>query len=1004
MRGEAPYRFDEEPGIPTDGAAQGIGRPVGIDKNLAVRQKKFYLWITKVSSTLQATKLIRRVANMPKSYFPKQIKLTLIISLLVLILLEMADAAKRETNVIYLKNAQIATQAQSRSELAGKFQELSGRHAIIQFDHIPNKIEEQQIAFQGIELLGYIPYYSWYAKISHVGEELPRGLRFVAGMEPGFKLSGTIFEYGIGPEGMVGEDSIKINVIFFRDISKEEILTLVNRYGTGENIFNDTWEIVLGRERLNKFALEDAVQWIDNVPPPPEAHMDIVRARIHADEVQEAPYNLHGAGFVAAMWDQGSPYPHTDFASRITEPDGSPDMFHPTKVAGIMAGNGTRSEPCGGTAFQWRGIATEAYIISYDWNNPIVEHDSAINIFHAIVSQNSWGFLACSYSDPAYYCSYHGAYGGWSRDYDRIVRGLYGAPITIVGSAGNDGDCIICQPYLPLYPYGTVIGPIATSKNALSVAGTIVNDDSLWQSSSRGPTNDGRMKPDIAAPSDKRGAYIFAPERDDCYWSAGGTSISAPQVSGAVILVNESYHGFYGQNPIPSTVRAILYHTAEDIGNAGPDYCFGYGRIDIKRAIDLVQADQGLGNKIISNEINNGELKTFGMLIGGDTPILKVTLAWDDKEAEPGSGITLVNDLDLLLISPFHIANYPWHLDWSSPSNPATTGIDVRNNSEQASVNNPDSGLWIVQVTGSVVPDGPQVFSLVGDFVPIESGLTSISGHVFGEDSLPLSGVLVSAMWGEKIEWTDSSGAYLLDSLISGAHSVSFSSIITRDSTVMGIYAAVGDTTHIDVYLRYLPGTLMGIITDSLSFPVIGGIITTENSMLSDTTNPDGVFQFDALASGIHRLFFCCTGYFDTLISEISILPADTTTLNIIARVIPCQVVIGDVNGSGNFTGLDVVYSVRYFKGGPHPPFGCNCPPYGIWFVVGDVNGSCSFSGLDVTYMVRYFKGGAGPIPCPDCPPEGLLVPFVPGEKPTPSVQPVSSPMLNVKPKAGSAE
>jgi hypothetical protein len=82
-----------------------------------------------------------------------------------------------------------------------------------------------------------------------------------------------------------------------------------------------------------------------------------------------------------------------------------------------------------------------------------------------------------------------------------------------------------------------------------------------------------------------------------------------------------------------------------------------------------------------------------------------------------------------------------------------------------------------------------------------------------------------------------------------------------------------------------------------------------------------------------------------------------------------CEYITGDANGNGTFNGLDVTYSVAYFKGGPPPPYECDCPPHGTWFVAGDVNGSCSFNGLDVTYMVAYFKGGPLPHPCPDCPP-----------------------------------
>ncbi|HBC46281.1 MAG TPA: hypothetical protein DCZ43_04475 [candidate division Zixibacteria bacterium] len=87
-----------------------------------------------------------------------------------------------------------------------------------------------------------------------------------------------------------------------------------------------------------------------------------------------------------------------------------------------------------------------------------------------------------------------------------------------------------------------------------------------------------------------------------------------------------------------------------------------------------------------------------------------------------------------------------------------------------------------------------------------------------------------------------------------------------------------------------------------------------------------------------------------------------------------CAYVTGDANGSSTFTGLDITYSVRFFKGGPVPPLTCECTPGHIWYVAGDVNGSCSFSGLDITYMVRYFKGGPGVMSCPDCPPVGILI------------------------------
>ncbi|UCC80056.1 MAG: hypothetical protein JSW64_01480 [Candidatus Zixiibacteriota bacterium] len=87
-----------------------------------------------------------------------------------------------------------------------------------------------------------------------------------------------------------------------------------------------------------------------------------------------------------------------------------------------------------------------------------------------------------------------------------------------------------------------------------------------------------------------------------------------------------------------------------------------------------------------------------------------------------------------------------------------------------------------------------------------------------------------------------------------------------------------------------------------------------------------------------------------------------------------CEYVVGDVNDSDSYNGLDITYGVNFFKGGSDPmcPFGsCSISPCDTFFYCGDVNGSCSYNGLDITYGVAYFKSGPDPIPCPDCPPTG---------------------------------
>jgi hypothetical protein len=97
-----------------------------------------------------------------------------------------------------------------------------------------------------------------------------------------------------------------------------------------------------------------------------------------------------------------------------------------------------------------------------------------------------------------------------------------------------------------------------------------------------------------------------------------------------------------------------------------------------------------------------------------------------------------------------------------------------------------------------------------------------------------------------------------------------------------------------------------------------------------------------------------------------------------------CEYVVGDVNGSDNYNGLDITYGVNFFKFGTPTPQCPDCPLCEGWHYCGDVNASCNYNGLDITYGVNYFKfGSPGPAPCADCPPaEGLIFSVSSPEKP----------------------
>jgi hypothetical protein len=322
---------------------------------------------------------------------------------------------------------------------------------------------------------------------------------------------------------------------------------------------------------LDQLAGTDWVRWIEEVPPPPVELNDGSRANVQANAVQAPPYGLSGTNVVLGIWDGGYvDSTHDDFGSRVTFGDSATLGDHATHVAGTMAGDGTLSEAKGGAPLQWRGMAPAAQIISFQWDNNITEHNAAINTYGIVLSQNSWGYTINSY--PFGNCSLYGSYTYDAPEYDQIITGLYGQRINVVFAAGNernDGDCHLTNG-APNFVNYRCVGPPATAKNVISVGAINSDDNSMTTFSSWGPVDDGRIKPDLVAPGCEAGGegFIKSTLPGDIYGSPGwcGTSMAAPAVSGCIGLLTEDYRASHSEeNPLPSTVRGLLIHTAEDL-------------------------------------------------------------------------------------------------------------------------------------------------------------------------------------------------------------------------------------------------------------------------------------------------------------------------------------------------------------------------------------------------------------------------------------------------------
>ncbi len=524
-------------------------------------------------------------------------------------------------------------------------------------------------------------------------------------------------------------------VVFAPDVDAlGEGLEIVRGAGArviGVSSLGNALVVRLSGDSLHALALGDEVLWIEPAPAPMDDANDGVRALTQADIVQNAAYGLTGAGVRAMVFDSGvGDASHADFGGRLTPRDEAPIRQHSTHVAGTLGGSGALSSG------QYAGVAPGVVIESYGVEigsdtldpdgNPLFLYtdpgDFEADYYEAIVvhgvdlASNS---LSTNVSQNNFNCDLEGDYALMSAILDGAVRGSLGRPIPIVWANGNErGGVARCGS-----GYFTTPPPV-TAKNVIAVGAVDSDNDAVASFSSWGPTDDGRLRPDLVAPGTQitgdlgvtsTNQTVFGP-----YYVTSGTSMATPAVSGAIAILLEDFRDANpaAPTPTPSMFKAILLHTASDIAPAGPDYQTGYGSLRIADAVDHLRTGQ-----FIEATLTSAGVYSCWIDVPPDAPAVKATLAWDDAPGAPLAPSALVNNLDLRLYSPTNVEHFPWTLD---PLNPALAAVrtqsDDRNNVEQVFVEHPQPGRWRIDVRGTDVPVGPQRFALTAD-----PGMTAIA-------------------------------------------------------------------------------------------------------------------------------------------------------------------------------------------------------------------------------------------------------------------------------------
>src|SRR5205814_946601 len=215
------------------------------------------------------------------------------------------------------------------------------------------------------------------------------------------------------------------------------------------------------------------------------------------------------------------------------------------------------------------------------------------------------------------------------------------------------------------------------------------------------------------------------------YYYNSGTSMASPGVTGGLTLLCQLYRQLNsGNNPKTGLMKAIVCNSARDLGNNGPDFSYGFGWLDLKRAALTLE-----NNRYLTSSIANGIQNTHSITIPPSAAQLKVMLYWHDPPASLLSSQTLVNDLDLTVQTPSTITVFPKILDTipSHVTNVSTEGPDHINNIEQVVINSPQAGTYTININGnSVTQNSPQEYFVAYDIVPDSTTLSfPIGGESF---------------------------------------------------------------------------------------------------------------------------------------------------------------------------------------------------------------------------------------------------------------------------------
>jgi hypothetical protein len=561
-------------------------------------------------------------------------------------------------------------------------------YGLIQFEKIPTDEQRKELARNGVVLFDYVPQNAFMAEFQE-NFSLPDLKKYnVSGaytVDKKYKISNRLLSLQhITPDEIIA-------VSFYGSITKQDVIKELTAKGAQilqtkiqpkQVVFVNASLSVIQKIAELPFVTYISEQQLNATPLNYNDH-----AAYSIDALNSTSgRNLRGANVTVGVGDDADPSSNIDFTGRLYVRTPAWTNNHGTHTTGTTAGGGI-IDP------RYAGMAPMATIVSQYYSDILVNTPTYINDYGMVLTNNS-------YFSGLNGCPGEGEYDPLSNYVDDQLN-QYDSILHVFAS-GNDGGSN-CTPYSG--SFATIKSGFQCAKNALTVGADDNATHIVASFSSCGPVNDGRIKPEIVA----GGVNVISTYAFNGYWPDNGTSMAAPAVTGTLALLYQRYRQLHsGISPSGSLMKAIICNSADDEGNPGPDFQYGFGKLNARTAIEAIE-----NNHYFTGTINNSGSTNFTIpSVPAGTYQIKIMLYWPDAAGAPYANTSLVNNLDLTVTSPDATVHHPLILNPSplTVNNNAVEGIDTTNNVEQVVINNPAAGSFTVTVKGTNVPIGPQNF------------------------------------------------------------------------------------------------------------------------------------------------------------------------------------------------------------------------------------------------------------------------------------------------------